>query len=108
MVSCRRHDVNALKKEAEYYGITPLLNRLSLCCELTTGSCGGVLFHGFIPPPELSLTELDNVEAFKHRHDLQCSGGTFHSSMLIYVYYISNIYDYYKVIIINLLLIIDC
>lgn len=41
----------ALKHEAEFYGIKPLVRRLSLCEELEQASCGDVLFHGCLGPP---------------------------------------------------------
>ena len=72
----RNNDISSLKKEAEFYGITPLVNRLSLCSELTSASCGGVLFHGFIPPPESSLSLVDHLEQFKSKHELQASGAS--------------------------------
>lgn len=44
-------DIRALRHEAEYYGITPLVKRLVLCQDLTQSSCGDVLFYGYLPPP---------------------------------------------------------
>lgn len=76
----RNNDINSLKKEAEFYGVTPLVNRLSLCSELASASCGGVLFHGFIPPPESSLSLVDHLEQFKNKHELQSFGATNNSS----------------------------
>ncbi|CAH1792251.1 unnamed protein product [Owenia fusiformis] len=43
--------VHALRHEAEYYGVTPLVKRLVLCEEVEQSSCGDVLFHGHLPPP---------------------------------------------------------
>jgi len=50
-VELRSVDVRALRHEAEYYGITPLVKRLVLCQDLTQSSCGDVLFYGCLPPP---------------------------------------------------------
>lgn len=44
-------DIRALRHEAEYYGITPLVKRLMLCEDLSQSSCGDVLFYGYLPPP---------------------------------------------------------
>uniref|UniRef100_A0A8D3EBC1 BTB/POZ domain-containing protein KCTD3 n=1 Tax=Scophthalmus maximus TaxID=52904 RepID=A0A8D3EBC1_SCOMX len=44
--------ISVLRHEAEFYGITPLVRRLLLCEELDRSSCGSVLFHGYLPPPE--------------------------------------------------------
>ncbi|CAG2215247.1 KCTD3 [Mytilus edulis] len=43
--------LSALKHEAEYFGITPLVRRLVLCEDLEHSSCGDVLFHGSLGPP---------------------------------------------------------
>uniref|UniRef100_A0A673BQ59 BTB/POZ domain-containing protein KCTD3 n=1 Tax=Sphaeramia orbicularis TaxID=375764 RepID=A0A673BQ59_9TELE len=45
-------DLRILRHEAEFYGITPLVRRLLLCEELDRSSCGSVLFHGYLPPPD--------------------------------------------------------
>uniref|UniRef100_A0AAZ3P2A9 BTB/POZ domain-containing protein KCTD3 n=1 Tax=Oncorhynchus tshawytscha TaxID=74940 RepID=A0AAZ3P2A9_ONCTS len=44
-------NMNILRHEAEFYGITPLVRRLLLCEEIERSSCGSVLFHGYLPPP---------------------------------------------------------
>ncbi|CEF69157.1 SH3KBP1-binding protein 1 [Strongyloides ratti] len=41
-------DMSALKHEALYYNITPLVRRLTLCEDSLNDSCGGLLFHGMI------------------------------------------------------------
>uniref|UniRef100_W5NGK1 BTB/POZ domain-containing protein KCTD3 n=2 Tax=Lepisosteus oculatus TaxID=7918 RepID=W5NGK1_LEPOC len=46
-------NINVLRHEAEFYGITPLVRRLHLCEELERSSCGSVLFHGYLPPPAI-------------------------------------------------------
>ncbi|ESO06046.1 hypothetical protein HELRODRAFT_119358, partial [Helobdella robusta] len=48
-------DYKALKHEAEYYGLTPLVRRLMLCDELAQESCGGLLFHAIIAPQSCSF-----------------------------------------------------
>lgn len=42
-----------LKHEAQYYGLSPLIKRLTLCEELEECACGDVLFHAYLPPPAL-------------------------------------------------------
>uniref|UniRef100_A0A8C7Q7H0 BTB/POZ domain-containing protein KCTD3 n=1 Tax=Oncorhynchus mykiss TaxID=8022 RepID=A0A8C7Q7H0_ONCMY len=44
-------NINILRHEAEFYGITPLVRRLLLCEEIERLCCGSVLFHGYLPPP---------------------------------------------------------
>lgn len=38
-----------LKHEAEFYGLNPLVKRLTLCEEMESSPCGDVLFHAYIP-----------------------------------------------------------
>lgn len=40
-----------LKHEAEFYGLAPLVKRLTLCEEMERSPCGDILFHAYIPPP---------------------------------------------------------
>uniref|UniRef100_A0A3Q3WDK2 BTB domain-containing protein n=1 Tax=Mola mola TaxID=94237 RepID=A0A3Q3WDK2_MOLML len=47
----RSISVHMLMHEAEFYGITPLVQKLQLCDELDRSSCGNVLFNGYLPPP---------------------------------------------------------
>lgn len=54
-------DIRALRHEAEYYGITPLVKRLVLCQDLTQSSCGDVLFYGHLPPPCIPLQESNST-----------------------------------------------
>uniref|UniRef100_A0A674EJ95 BTB/POZ domain-containing protein KCTD3 n=1 Tax=Salmo trutta TaxID=8032 RepID=A0A674EJ95_SALTR len=49
-------NINILRHEAEFYGITPLVRRLLLCEEIERSSCGSVLFHGYLPPPGTPLS----------------------------------------------------
>ncbi|VDN18263.1 unnamed protein product [Gongylonema pulchrum] len=51
--------MTSLKHEAQYYGLGPLVKRLTLCEELDECACGDVLFHAFLPPPPLPLNEGD-------------------------------------------------
>lgn len=44
-------DLRSLKHEAEYYGISSLVKRLTLCEEMMQSTCGDVLFYGYLPPP---------------------------------------------------------
>jgi hypothetical protein len=44
-------DISVLRHEAEFYGVLPLVQRLSLCEDLDRSLCGDVLFTGFITAP---------------------------------------------------------
>ncbi|KAK3871916.1 hypothetical protein Pcinc_022980 [Petrolisthes cinctipes] len=50
-------DISALRHEAEFYGIAPLVKRLILCQDLHHSSCGDVLFCGYLPPPSIPVQE---------------------------------------------------
>ncbi|XP_041351393.1 BTB/POZ domain-containing protein KCTD3-like isoform X2 [Gigantopelta aegis] len=50
-IALRNVNLSALRHEAEFYGITPLVRRLMLCEDLDCASCGDVLFHGYLQPP---------------------------------------------------------
>ncbi|VDL80686.1 unnamed protein product [Nippostrongylus brasiliensis] len=56
--------------EAQYFGLAPLVRRLTLCEELDVSSCGSVLFHAMIPAPNLPF-ERSNVERKMWRNQLQ-------------------------------------
>ncbi|XP_064188338.1 BTB/POZ domain-containing protein KCTD3 [Anguilla rostrata] len=56
-------NINILRHEAEFYGITPLVRRLLLCEELERSSCGSVLFHGYLPPPAIPARKESPVPA---------------------------------------------
>ncbi|XP_037079230.1 BTB/POZ domain-containing protein KCTD3-like [Pollicipes pollicipes] len=43
-------ELDALRHEAEFYGLQPLVRRLALCQDLAAPTCGSVLFHGLLPP----------------------------------------------------------
>lgn len=47
----------SLKHEAQYYGLGPLVKRLTLCEELDECACGDVLFHALLPPPALPQSD---------------------------------------------------
>ncbi|VDK42203.1 unnamed protein product [Anisakis simplex] len=47
--------LTSLKHEAQYYGLGPLIKRLTLCEELNECACGDVLFHAYLPPPSLPI-----------------------------------------------------
>uniref|UniRef100_A0A673ZE18 Potassium channel tetramerization domain containing 3 n=1 Tax=Salmo trutta TaxID=8032 RepID=A0A673ZE18_SALTR len=53
-------NINILRHEAEFYGITPLVRRLLLCEEIERSSCGSVLFHGYLPPPGGNNTTINH------------------------------------------------
>jgi len=48
-------DVNFkdLRHEAEFYGISPLVKKLSLCEDLDKSGCGDVLFYSYLSPPSI-------------------------------------------------------
>ncbi|CAL8099797.1 unnamed protein product [Orchesella dallaii] len=54
-VDLRHVDMRALRNEAEFYGITPLVKRLALCDDLNYSTCGDVLFHGYLQPASLPM-----------------------------------------------------
>uniref|UniRef100_A0A673ZBF7 BTB/POZ domain-containing protein KCTD3 n=1 Tax=Salmo trutta TaxID=8032 RepID=A0A673ZBF7_SALTR len=56
-------NINILRHEAEFYGITPLVRRLLLCEEIERSSCGSVLFHGYLPPPALPAHKFSSTPA---------------------------------------------
>ncbi|XP_041108644.1 BTB/POZ domain-containing protein KCTD3 isoform X2 [Polyodon spathula] len=56
-------NINVLRHEAEFYGITPLVRRLLLCEELDRSSCGSVLFHGYLPPPAIPSRKVSAASA---------------------------------------------
>lgn len=54
-IQLRHVDLSALRHEAEFYGISTLVRRLTLCEDLDHSSCGDVLFHGYFQPPMAPL-----------------------------------------------------
>uniref|UniRef100_A0A673GZ65 BTB/POZ domain-containing protein KCTD3 n=1 Tax=Sinocyclocheilus rhinocerous TaxID=307959 RepID=A0A673GZ65_9TELE len=81
-VKFRSIDVHLLMHEAEFYGITPLVQKLQLCDELDRSSCGNVLFNGYLPPAGTSPEHRDihssclqsNFQQFLESCDLCCLG----------------------------------
>ncbi|EFO87964.1 hypothetical protein CRE_05736 [Caenorhabditis remanei] len=55
--------VSTLKHEALFFGLTPLIRRLTLCEELSSTSCGSVYFCGMIPPPDMPVEALPNEKS---------------------------------------------
>ncbi|XP_065661474.1 BTB/POZ domain-containing protein KCTD3 isoform X4 [Hydra vulgaris] len=47
-------DFSVVLHEAKYYGITPIVRRLTLCEDLENSSCGDLLFIGYLNPPDLT------------------------------------------------------
>ena len=66
-------DVAALRHEAEFYGIVPLVKRLMLCEDLDRSLCGDVLFTGFIPAP-LPTSVSSKVNPLKNLNESIGSG----------------------------------
>uniref|UniRef100_A0A8C7Q5U0 BTB/POZ domain-containing protein KCTD3 n=1 Tax=Oncorhynchus mykiss TaxID=8022 RepID=A0A8C7Q5U0_ONCMY len=58
-------NINILRHEAEFYGITPLVRRLLLCEEIERLCCGSVLFHGYLPPPVRKVRALERGQSFR-------------------------------------------
>ncbi|XP_033110842.1 BTB/POZ domain-containing protein KCTD3-like [Anneissia japonica] len=44
-------NLTTLRHDAEFYGISPLVKKLSLCEDLGRSTCGNVLFHGYLNAP---------------------------------------------------------
>ncbi|XP_057316512.1 BTB/POZ domain-containing protein KCTD3-like [Hydractinia symbiolongicarpus] len=55
----RNVDPSVVLHEAQFYGITPIVRRLSLCEELVNNPCGDLLFMGYLNPPELPCNPLE-------------------------------------------------
>lgn len=50
-IDIRKCDLRALKLEAEFFVISPLVKRLMLIEEMDHSSCGDLLFYCLLPPP---------------------------------------------------------
>ncbi|XP_077866824.1 BTB/POZ domain-containing protein KCTD3-like [Saccoglossus kowalevskii] len=48
-------NIPALRHEAEFYGMTPLVRKLMFCEDLERSSCGNVLFHAYLPAAAFPL-----------------------------------------------------
>jgi hypothetical protein len=55
--------LRALRHEAEYYGIGPLIKRLLLIEEMDNSGCGDLLFYSMLPPPKIPLQEYAQAAA---------------------------------------------
>ncbi|XP_023321940.1 BTB/POZ domain-containing protein KCTD3 [Eurytemora carolleeae] len=51
------NSISQIKHEAEYYGISPLIRKLTLCSDLDTSGCGDVLFYAYLPAPSMPAPE---------------------------------------------------
>ncbi|EDO48579.1 predicted protein [Nematostella vectensis] len=69
-------DLRVIKHEAEFYGITPLVKRITLCEEVSSSKCGDVLFHGYLQPPELTLPQRDSVASLSHHSSVSSMSST--------------------------------
>lgn len=54
-------DIKALRHEAEFFGVIPLVNRLLACEQADTSSCGNVYFHGMLQCPAFPETPVDST-----------------------------------------------
>lgn len=55
-VDISKCDIRILRHEAEYYNISPLIQRLMLCEDLKyASSCGDILFYGYLVPPAIPV-----------------------------------------------------
>ena len=57
--SLRGVDPAVVLHEAQFYGITPIVRRLTLCKDLLNSPCGDVLFIGHLNPPDLPDNPLE-------------------------------------------------
>ncbi len=65
----------ALRTEAEYYGILPLVQKLDLVAGKS--ACGGLLFHARLKPsrsegPVVQVAGAHHLLAVAHRHFVTC------------------------------------
>jgi len=52
-------DPNIVLHEAQFYGISPIIKRLTLCEDLFNSPCGDLLFIGYLNPPDLTMNPLE-------------------------------------------------
>jgi len=50
-------NVKELRHEAEFYGIGPLIRKLTLCLDLNVSGCGDVLFYSYLAAPTVPQHE---------------------------------------------------
>lgn len=60
-------NVKELKHEAEFYGIAPLVRKLTLCEDLDKSGCGDVLFYSYLAPPSIPPHEQPVAKAVTAR-----------------------------------------
>lgn len=60
-VDLKKCDIRALKIEAEFYALSPLIKRLMLIDEMDHSSCGNLLFYCLLPAPNIPLQEYAQV-----------------------------------------------
>merc|ERR1712226_875560 len=53
-------NIEDMLHEADFYGVQPLIERLKVCKQLNSSSCGNLAFCGFIPP--LSKEDSENTD----------------------------------------------
>eukprot|EP00116_Pleurobrachia_bachei_P008069 sb/3468331/ len=59
----------SLLHEAEYFGITPLIRRITVCLSLNKSHCGNLLFHAHLPlPSKLSSSPVTLRRRHKDSH----------------------------------------
>uniref|UniRef100_A0A915ICI4 BTB domain-containing protein n=1 Tax=Romanomermis culicivorax TaxID=13658 RepID=A0A915ICI4_ROMCU len=59
-INLKNVDIAALKHEAQFYGLGPLVKRLLLCDELDYSTCGDVIFHAYLPAPPFPPSVVQN------------------------------------------------
>lgn len=56
-IDLKKCDIRALRHEAEYYSISPLIKRLLLIEEMESSTCGNLLFYSLLQAPNIPLQE---------------------------------------------------
>lgn len=62
-IDLNKCDIRALRHEAEYYSISPLIKRLLLIEEMEHSGCGDLLFYSLLPAP--SKSNIKNLPIFR-------------------------------------------
>lgn len=60
-IDLKKCDIRALKHEAEFFVISPLVKRLMLIDEMDHSSCGDLLFYCLLPAPSIPIQEYAQV-----------------------------------------------
>lgn len=63
-IDLNKCDIRALRHEAEYYSISPLIKRLLLIEEMEHSGCGDLLFYSLLPAPS-KFADSDIISSFK-------------------------------------------